>query len=161
MNYQGWAIFCDCDFLWLDDIEKIFAQRDDKYAVMVVKHQYVPTNETKMDACIQHQYPRKNWSSMVLWNCGHPANKYLVPEAVNAESGQFLHGFQWIRDHYIGEISHEWNWLVNWHSESKDGRPKALHFTEGGPWMTKYKNCEYADLWNSYYKDLTLQNKAV
>ena len=161
MNYQGWAIFCDCDFLWLDDIKKVFDQRDDKYAVMVVKHDYTPTSTTKMDGAVQHLYPRKNWSSMILWNCGHPANKYLVPEAVNIESGQFLHRFQWIRDHYIGEISLEWNWLVNWYTEPTDGSPKALHFTEGGPWMEKYKDCQYADLWNYHYKDLTLQNKTV
>jgi hypothetical protein len=104
-----------------------------------------------MDGKQQHIYPRKNWSSMILWNCAHPSNKYLVPEAVNVETPQFLHRFQWIRDHYIGEVDKEWNWLVNWY---KEGTPKAIHYTEGGPWFDNYKDCEYADVWNSYKEDM-------
>jgi hypothetical protein len=88
---------------------------------------------------------------MILWNCGHPSNKYLVPEAVNAETPQFLHRFQWIRDHYIGEVDKEWNWLVNWY---KDGTPKAIHYTEGGPWFDNYNDCEYADVWNKYKDEI-------
>lgn len=159
MNYQGWAVFCDCDFLWLDDIQKLYDQRDDRYAAMVVKHQYAPVSETKMDNCVQYQYPRKNWSSLILWNCGHPSNRYMVPEAVNTETGQFLHRFQWIRDHYLGELGCEWNWLVNWYKETVNGQPCALHYTEGGPWFDNYKSCEYADTWRQYQlelKELTL-----
>jgi hypothetical protein len=151
MNYQGWAVFCDCDFLWTDDIQKLFDLRDETKAVMVVKHDYTPVEGIKMDGQQQHIYPRKNWSSMILWNCGHPSNKYLVPDAVNAETPQFLHRFQWIRDHYIGEVDKEWNWLVNWY---KDGTPKAIHYTEGGPWFDNYKDCDYAEVWNNYKLEL-------
>lgn len=151
MNYQGWAVFCDCDFLWTDDIQKLFNLRDESKAVMVVKHDYTPVEGIKMDGQQQHVYPRKNWSSMILWNCAHPSNKYLVPDAVNVETPQFLHRFQWIRDHYIGEVDKEWNWLVNWY---KDGSPKAIHYTEGGPWFDNYKDCDYADVWNSYKSKL-------
>jgi lipopolysaccharide biosynthesis glycosyltransferase len=151
MNYQGWAVFCDCDFLWTDDIQKLFDLQDESKAVMVVKHDYTPTEGMKMDGKQQHVYPRKNWSSMILWNCGHPSNKYIVPEAVNAETPQFLHRFQWIRDHYIGEVGKEWNWLVNWY---KEGFPTAIHYTEGGPWFENYKDCEYADVWNMYKEEL-------
>jgi hypothetical protein len=151
MNYQGWAVFCDCDFLWTDDIQKLFDLRDETKAVMVVKHDYTPVEGIKMDGKQQHIYPRKNWSSMILWNCGHPSNKYLVPEAVNAETPQFLHRFQWIRDHYIGEVDKEWNWLVNWY---RDGTPKAIHYTEGGPWFDNYKDCDYAEVWNNYKLEL-------
>jgi hypothetical protein len=151
MNYQGWAVFCDCDFLWTDDIQKLFDLRDETKAVMVVKHDYTPVEGIKMDGQQQHIYPRKNWSSMILWNCGHPSNKYLVPDAVNAETPQFLHRFQWIRDHYIGEVDKEWNWLVNWY---KDGTPKAIHYTEGGPWFDNYKDWDYADIWNNYKLEL-------
>lgn len=151
MNYQGWAVFCDCDFLWTDDIQKLFDLKDESKAVMVVKHDYTPTEGIKMDGQQQHIYPRKNWSSMILWNCAHPSNKYLVTEAVNAETPQFLHRFQWIRDHYIGEVDKEWNWLVNWY---KDGSPKAIHYTEGGPWFDNYKDCDYAEVWNNYKLEL-------
>ena len=150
MNYQGWAVFCDCDFLWTADISELFDLADDRYAAMVVKHDYTPQEGVKMDGCRQVPYPRKNWSSMILWNCGHPANRYLTPEIVNTETGQFLHRFSWIRDHYLGEVGKEWNWLVNWYHEPEDGQPKAIHYTEGGPWFDNYKDCEYAELWNEY-----------
>jgi cytidyltransferase-like protein len=150
-NYKGWAIFVDCDFVFLDDVDKIFAQANNKYAVMVVHHDYTPTEEYKMDGARQRPYPRKNWSSLILWNCAHPSNKGLTPELINRESGQFLHRFQWLPDHEIGHLSHEWNWLVNWYHEPKDGKPKALHYTEGGPWFKNYKTCEYADEWMNEY----------
>jgi lipopolysaccharide biosynthesis glycosyltransferase len=154
MNYQGWAVFCDCDFLWTADISELFDHADDQYAAMVVKHDYTPQEGIKMDGCKQMLYPRKNWSSMILWNCGHPANKYLTPEIVNTETGQFLHRFSWIRDHYLGEVGNEWNWLVNWYHEPEDGKPKAIHYTEGGPWFENYQNCEYSDIWNDYEKNI-------
>lgn len=146
-EYKGWAVFCDCDFLWLEDIDRLFAQRDDKYAVMVAKHDYTPKEGVKMDGKAQLPYPRKNWSSMILWNCAHPSNQQLIPELVNNETGQFLHRFQWLKDSEIGEVSHEWNWLVNWYHEPQDGKPKVLHYTEGGPWFKNYYDCEYANLW--------------
>jgi len=134
-------------FLWLEDIDKLFAQRDDKYAVMVAKHEYNVKEGTKMDGKAQLPYPRKNWSSMILWNCGHPSNARLIPSMVNKETGQFLHRFSWLKDKEIGEVSHEWNWLVGWYNESKDGKPKALHYTEGGPWFENCKDVEYGDQW--------------
>lgn len=150
MNYQGWAVFCDCDFLWTTDISELFNLADDRYAAMVVKHDYTPKEGIKMDGCRQLPYPRKNWSSMILWNCGHPANRYLTTEIVNTETGQFLHRFSWIEDHELGEVDKEWNWLVNWYHEPEDGQPKAIHYTEGGPWFKNYENCEYADVWLQY-----------
>ena len=82
-RYKGWALFCDCDFLFVDDIEKLFSIADTKYAVMVVQHDYKPKNKKKMDGKDQFPYPRKNWSSLVLWNCNHPKNKILDPELIN------------------------------------------------------------------------------
>lgn len=151
MQHNGWALFIDCDFVFLDDVKKLFDQRDDKYAVMCAQHDYTPPEGTKMDGKQQLQYPRKNWSSMVLWNCSHPSNKQLDKFMVNNPSidGKFLHRFSWLKDHEIGKISHEWNWLVGWYKEPKDGYPKALHYTEGGPWFEEYQDCEYA---NEYYK---------
>ena len=146
-DYQGWAVFCDCDFLWLDDVDKLLSQRDDKYAVMCVHHDYTPKEGVKMDGKQQHLYPRKNWSSMVLWNCGHPSNAQVMPEMVNKETGKFMHRFSWLKDSEIGSISHEWNWLEGWYKEPQDGRPKAIHFTEGGPWFKNCQDVDYAQQW--------------
>lgn len=146
-DYKGWVVFCDCDFLWLDDINKLLAQRDDKFAVMCVHHDYAPKEGIKMDGKQQHLYPRKNWSSMVLWNCAHPSNAQLNLQMVNKETGKFLHRFSWLEDSEIGSISHDWNWLEGWYKEPRDGKPKAIHFTEGGPWFKNCQNVDYADLW--------------
>ena len=105
----------------------------------------------KMDGQRQTIYPRKNWSSVVLWNCGHPSNKKLTKEMVNDLdlTGAYFHRFSWLNDDEIGEIKTEWNWLVGWHQEPKDGKPKAIHYTEGGPWFENYRNCEYSQEWKA------------
>jgi lipopolysaccharide biosynthesis glycosyltransferase len=149
-NYEGWALFCDCDFIFLEDIQNLLSLKDERYAVMCVQHDYTPKSKSKMDGRVQHIYPRKNWSSLVLWNCKHPSNKKITPEMVNTQTGQFLHRFSWLSDEEIGSIPLEWNWLVGWYKEPTNGRPKALHFTEGGPWFESYKNCEYSETYNIY-----------
>jgi len=157
-DYKGWAIFVDCDFLFECNLEEIFAQADDRYAVMVVKHDYSPPEGNKMDGKRQMPYPRKNWSSMILWNCGHINNQKLTPELVNTETGQFLHRFTWLKDEMIGELSHHYNWLVGHYHEPKDGKPKAIHYTEGGPWFDNYKHCEYGYHWEKARVEL-IQSK--
>jgi len=149
-NYEGHAIFVDCDFLCLTDLAELIELADNKKAVQVVKHDYTPPEGVKMDGQRQLPYPRKNWSSMMLWNCGHKDNKKVDLEFVNTATGQELHRFTWLDDKNIGELSLEWNWLVNWYREGRDGYPKFLHYTEGGPWFDEYKDCEYADLWLDY-----------
>lgn len=148
-KFEGWALFIDCDFLFLDDIKKLFDQIDDQYAIMCAQHEYKPQNSVKMDGKIQTIYPRKNWSSMMLINCGHLANRILTKEFVNnpEHNGAYMHRFSWLNDNEIGKVSHEWNWLVGWYKEPEDGSPKALHYTEGGPWFKEYRNCEYNYLW--------------
>ena len=159
-KYEGWAIFCDCDFLWLHDINNLFDMVDDQYAVMVAKHDYKPPQKVKMDGKAQHQYPRKNWSSLVLWNCSHPSNEQVTPELVNTETGQYLHRFTWLQDHEIGEVPHTWNWLTDWYEEPIDGHPRALHFTLGGPWFDNYKDTKYANVWNRYRQEYTEANNS-
>lgn len=149
-DYKGWALFCDCDFVWLDDPSNLLSSMSDQSAAMVVKHNFIPKNKLKMDNKDQHRYPRKNWSSMVLWNCAHPSNKALTPDLINTASGQYLHQFRWLQDHEIGEIDKAWNWLVGYYTEPEDGRPKALHYTEGGPWLDEYTNCSYSYVWNHF-----------
>ncbi|XP_059642055.1 protein CDI-like [Cornus florida] len=149
-NYDGWAMFVDCDFLYLADIKELTDLIDDKYAIMCVQHDYAPKETTKMDGAVQTVYPRKNWSSMVLYNCGHPKNRVLTPEVVNSESGAFLHRFQWLDDHEIGSVPFVWNFLVGHNKVVEDDPstfPKAIHYTLGGPWFDCWKDCEFAELW--------------
>ena len=146
-NYKGWAVFCDCDFLWKIPARVLEQYCDDSKAVVCVQHDYTPEEGTKMDGQAQLLYPRKNWSSMVLWNCGHPKNKYLTPETVNTQTGKHLHRFSWLDDDDIGELPYEYNWLVGWYQETETRKPKILHYTEGGPWFENYRECEYSDDW--------------
>ena len=148
-NYDGWALFIDCDFLFTRDVSELFDMTNDKYALMCAKHDYVPKNSIKMDGQKQVSYPRKNWSSCILWNCGHPANIILNPDVVSKESGAFLHRFYWLPDESIGDIPLEWNWLEGEY-DKPDTPPAAIHFTNGGPWFENYQNTDYADLWRSY-----------
>jgi hypothetical protein len=146
-GYRGWALFCDCDFLWLADIKDLLALLDDRYAVMCVHHDHRPPESWKMDHRQQTLYPRKNWSSMVLYNCGHPANRALTPEVVNRETGAFLHRFQWLPDALIGAVPETWNWLEGWSRRPEKGRPNVVHFTRGGPWFAEWQDVDYGDLW--------------
>jgi lipopolysaccharide biosynthesis glycosyltransferase len=138
MNYEGWAIFMDCDMVCLGDIDDLWSQRDDKYAVMCVKHRHVPTETTKFLGAEQSVYNKKNWSSLMLLNCGHPSAKRLTPEYVNNASGLDLHRFEWCDESEIGAISGLWNVLVaqgHQHPEPvTEPDIKLLHYTLGGPW---------------------------
>jgi lipopolysaccharide biosynthesis glycosyltransferase len=148
MQHDGVALFCDCDFLFTRDIALLFERFDPSKAVQVVKHHHVPTETEKMDAQVQTKYWRKNWSSLVLWNCAHPANMRLSPREVNHQSGQWLHSFGWLEDHEIGDLPHLWNFLVGVDERPLSGAlPNALHWTLGGPWFEEYRDAPYADLW--------------
>lgn len=159
-QYSGWAIFVDCDFVFTDDIAKLLDQADEEKAVQVVQHDYTPKESVKMDGKEQHLYPRKNWSSLILWNCGHFSNTALSINNVNTYTGQYLHRFLWLHDSEIGGLSQEWNWLVGWYREPEDGKPRAIHYTLGGPWFEDYQDCEYADVWN-FYKNLMTSKKTL
>ena len=150
-DYKGWALFMDCDMILLTDIQELFDQADEKYAVMCVHHDYTPREGFKMDGQKQSIYPRKNWSSVMLFNCGHPSNKQINSSVVNNTeiTGKYLHRFSWLQDSEIGQLSHEWNWLTDWYKEPEDGKPKLLHYTEGGPWFENYRDCDYHKEWLS------------
>jgi len=148
-DYNGWALFIDCDFLFTKDVAELFAMADDEYALMCVKHDYVPRNAVKMDGQKQVSYPRKNWSSCILWNCGHPSNKALTKDIVREESGAFLHRFQFLKDEEIGELPLEWNWLEGEY-DKPETPPAVIHFTNGGPWFENWQDVDYAELWRSY-----------
>ncbi len=146
-GHDGWALFCDCDFLWLADIKHLIALADERYAVMCVHHDHRPPETTKMDGRVQTVFPRKNWSSMVLYNCGHPANQTLTPALINHETGAYLHQFQWLDDELIGAVPETWNWLEGWCDKPARGHPAAVHFTRGGPWFKEWMDVDYAELW--------------
>jgi len=147
MKFDGWAIFCDCDFLFFEDIAKIFKNISEEKAIYCVKHEYKPTERHKMDGKQQTIYPRKNWSSFIIFNCSHPSNKKLDVDLVNKESGSFLHQFKWLQDSEIGALDERWNWLEGWTSKSNAEKPYAVHFTRGGPWFDEWKDVEFCNEW--------------
>ena len=134
--YEGKALFMDSDMYLRADVNELFDLCDmDYYPVYCVHHKYEPENKTKMDGKEQHIYPRKNWSSLMMFNCGHIENKKLTPNVVNTQTGRWLHGFGWLPDKEadIGKIPEEWNWLDG-HSPV-ELEAKNVHFTTGGPWF--------------------------
>lgn len=145
-HHKGWAIFVDCDVVFLADVCDLYALADPRFSVQVVKHDYQPTEATKMDGCQNQPYPRKGQSSVMLINCSHPANQRLTLEVLNTWPGRDLHAFKWLEDSEIGELPPEWNHLVGVNPPNPNA--KLLHYTLGTPDMPGYENCEYADEWN-------------
>ena len=148
-GFDGWALFCDCDFLFFGDVAGLVQYQKPEHAVACVKHDYTPKEATKMDGQAQTVYPRKNWSSFMLFNCAHPSTKQLTVEAVNSQTGAYLHRMQWAADDEIGEIPTEWNWLEGWNEKPASGTPMAVHYTRGGPWFENWQDVDYADVWKA------------
>lgn len=146
-KYRGSALFVDCDFMFRADVSELarLASRPE-YAVQVVKHCYYVRPGDKMDGQINEAYPRKNWSSLVIWNCSHSANLALTPKLINEARPSYLHGFRWLKDELIGDVPIEWNWIAV--------DPRAVHFTYGVPTMPGHENEPYADEWISHYREL-------
>jgi lipopolysaccharide biosynthesis glycosyltransferase len=152
----GWVIFCDCDFLFTTDVRLVLENLDANKAVYCVQHDYVPAHGVKMDGKQQTSYPRKNWSSFMVFNCDHPDVQALTPEVVNSASPAFLHRFDWIKDQSaIGSLDRDWNFLEGEY-EKPDYTPQVIHYTNGGPWFDEWKECDFADLWLRE-RDLYLQ----
>lgn len=152
---EGLAVYCDSDFLWRADIAQMIAAIDRTKAVSCVQHDYQPVETEKMEGRPQSAYPRKNWSSLLVFNCAHPSVRALTPEIVNSETGAYLHRLQWVANQDIGAIDETWNWLEGWSKTPPDGPPNVIHFTGGGPWLASYKDVQYADLWNARFAALT------
>lgn len=141
----GWALFTDCDVVYLRDVHDLLAVADERYAVQVVKHNYTPSSDTKMNDEVQLRYARKNWSSVILVNASHRANRRLSLHDVNTRTGLWLHTFSWLHDSEIGELPAEWNCLVN--EVPLPAKPALLHFTRGGPWIHGWQPAEHDELW--------------
>lgn len=143
-NYEGWSLFMDCDMLVRDDIAKLWAMRDEQYAVMCVTHNHVPLESSKFHNEKQTAYGKKNWSSVVLFN--NAKCRALSPEFVNAASGLELHQFKWLGDDgLIGELPAGWNHLVGYDDPRAD--VANVHYTSGGPYFSEFTSCDYADSW--------------
>lgn len=153
MGFEGWAIYADGDMICQEDIANLWALRDESKAVMVVKHDYQTIASTKYLDSVNVDYPRKNWSSLVLWNCGHPKNKVLTPEFVGQATGAKLHRFTWLDDEDIGDLDKSWNWLVQEYPNNR--KAKILHYTLGSPCFKDYENVDTADIWDHCFYRLT------
>jgi lipopolysaccharide biosynthesis glycosyltransferase len=146
-GFTGHALFCDCDFLWTGDIAELLALANADKAVSCVQHDHRPPEDTKMENAVQTVYPRKNWSSLMLFNCAHPSVRKLDAETVNSQTGAFLHRMQWAADDEIGALPETWNWLEGWCKAASGEIPKVIHYTRGGPWFEQWQDVEFADLW--------------
>jgi lipopolysaccharide biosynthesis glycosyltransferase len=148
-NYKGWAIFADGDMVCQESIWNLWALRDEAYAVMVVQHDYKTKHPVKYLGAKNEDYPRKNWSSLVLWNCGHESNRILTPAYVEKASGAVLHRFSHLQDDEIGLLPTKWNWLVGEYPENNDAA--LLHYTIGTPCFEQYTDCDSAEAWHNYH----------
>ncbi len=146
-GFDGWAIFVDCDFLFFGDVADLRPYMDPALAVLCVQHDYTPKEGVKMDGKVQTAYPRKNWSSFMLMNCGHASTRALTVDRVNAETGAYLHRMQWAADSEIGALPSGWNWLEGTYDKPATGYPQAVHYTRGGPWFDNYQEVDYAAEW--------------
>ena len=149
-NFEGWAIFADGDMICQGDIKELWNLRDESKALLVVKHNYQTKASKKYLGNINENYPRKNWSSVILWNCSHPKHHILTPAFIAKQPGSYLHRFSWLDDSDIGELPKEWNWLAIEYPENKNA--KLIHYTLGTPCFKEYKESEMASIWYDTYQ---------
>ena len=151
-EFRGWSIFMDCDMLCRADIAGLAREmeRQPDKAVLVCQHDYVPKTQRKFLGHVQTKYPRKNWSSLMLFN--NARCRALSADYVNSASGLDLHRFAWTDDAAIGALPLEWNWLVgeyDYHAGAK-----IVHYTIGGPYFDAYRSCDYAGEWFAEFESM-------
>jgi len=152
-DFQGFALWMDgADMIANADLADLWDLRSGWYAVQVAKHDYKTAHATKYVGTEMEtensDYPRKNWSSVILWDCAHYGNRCLTPEFVTEHDGAFLHRFAWLPDERIGELSLDWNWLTSEYGTNANA--KVLHFTAGTPNIRAYRSSPHAQLWQLY-----------
>lgn len=150
-NYDGWALWMDGDMVVKGDIAELWGMRDEEYAVQVVKHDYKTKHQEKYLGNKNEDYPRKNWSSVVLFNNSRCFS--LTPKIVEQSTGAYLHRFLWLQDKEIGSLPTEWNWLVGEYEHNDDA--KLLHYTIGIPSFSEYVQCDHSEDWWKSYKEMT------
>ena len=152
MNFKGWAIYFDGDMVCLSDVKDLIRNFDTNKAVNVIKHDYKTKNSVKYFGQKNENYPRKNWSSVIIWNCEHHKNKVLTPDFIESMNGAFLHRFKWLDNVEIGELDKKWNWLAVEYPEIKDAN--LIHYTLGTPCFEEYKNTSMANYWKKAFNRL-------
>lgn len=146
MSYSDWAIFADGDMICRSDLVDLWNLRDDRFALQVVKHDYQTKASQKYLGNKNENYPRKNWSSLMLFNCSHPKHRVLTPEFLQRQTGKFLHRFEWLDDSEIGALPTSWNWLTTEYEDNE--RADLLHFTLGTPCFRDYTDAPMAETWH-------------
>ena len=146
MGFKGWAIFIDGDMIVRGDIVELWNLRKSDKDVMVVKHDYKTRMTEKYLGAKNEDYPRKNWSSVILWNCSNHPIQRLTPAFIEKSTGAELHRFSWIDDDRIGELPPEWNWLPDEYGSNPDA--KLLHYTLGTPCFHEFATTNMADEWH-------------
>jgi lipopolysaccharide biosynthesis glycosyltransferase len=144
-------VFADGDMICQGDLKELIEMADPSKALMVVKHNYETKASKKYLGNVNENYPRKNWSSVILWNCEHPKHKILTPTFVSKQTGKYLHRFSWLEDDEIGELPIEWNWLATEYDRNE--KAKLIHFTLGTPCFKDYQNSDMAEIWYDYYQN--------
>lgn len=144
-HFRGWAIYADGDMVCKEDIAKLWELRNYNYGIQVVKHEYKTKSKKKYLCNNNADYPRKNWSSLILWNCNYFPHRTLTPEKIKTMSGADLHRFTWMQDNKIGDLPIEWNWLVGEYPHNDHA--KLLHYTLGIPAFSEYTHCDHSSDW--------------
>ena len=129
-----------------EDITNLWNLRNRHCAVQVVKHDYKTKRSTKYLGSKNEDYPRKNWSSVILWNCSHPLNFALTPKVIETSTGKYLHRFSWLNDSDIGELPIEWNWLPDEYGPNTNA--KLLHYTLGTPCFHEFADTPQSEEWH-------------
>jgi hypothetical protein len=148
----GWALFCDGDVIFRSNPARLFDGLDRDKALYCVNHKHEQKPGTKMDGQVQQSYTRKNSSSVMIFNCDHPANRALTLDVLNNTPGRMLHRFFWLDDCDIGELDQSWNYLIG-ETASIEKPVNIGHFTLGLPDMPGYRDCEFSDEWRSSLND--------
>ena len=148
-HYKGVSLFCDNDFVWKCNPSEVL-QYLRKKKVSVVKHKLDFIHGTKMNGVVNKSYPRKNWSSLMLFD--NEKCKNLTQDYLDKATPADLHQFAWAKDNEIGRIPLKYNHLVGYYKKHK--YIKAIHYTQGGPWFDEYKNSELSEEWWRVYKSL-------
>lgn len=151
-GFHGLAIWLDGDMVVHTDLADMVKLHKFGHAVSVVKHDYKPRRISKYLNQPNEAYPRKNWSSVMIWDCGHYSNRVLTKEFVQQKDGEYLHRLGWLQDFEIGELPKEYNYLVEEDNQSNDVAPKILHWTNGTPCFEGFSDSEFSGAWWGTYQ---------
>jgi hypothetical protein len=151
-DFKGMALFVDGDMICRADLAEILWEHEQDHAVKVVKHYYQTKHPVKYLGAKNEDYPKKNWSSVMLWNCGHHLNKQLTPQFVMDKPGKYLHRFEWLKypEEQVGKLDETWNWLETEYEYNPDA--KLVHHTLGTPCFKDYQNTDYSQEWWDTYQ---------